>query len=88
MKNETTKIKIIVRKGKTKDGREFNAYKMVQENGKLIDLHFRKNVDVSKFDGLAKFTVDVGYCQLSENFEFPRVYVGDVVYDSITNLYE
>lgn len=80
-------IKIIVRKGKTKDGKEFHAYKMVNENGKLIDLHFRKTVETSKFAGLSKFTVNVGYCQISENYEFPRVYVGDVDYESIKDCY-
>lgn len=84
---ELKNIKIIVKKGKTKDGKEFDAYKMVQENGKLIDLHFRKTVETSKFAGLNKFTVDVGYCQVSENFEFPRVYVGDVDYSSIVDCY-
>lgn len=86
-KTESKNIKIIVRKGKTKDGKEFDAYKMVKENGKLIDLHFRKNVETSKFAGLSKFTVDVGYCQISENYEFPRVYVGDVDYETIVDLY-
>lgn len=86
-KTELKNIKIIVRKGKTKDGKEFDAYKMVGENGKLIDLHFRKTVETSKFAGLSKFTVNVGYCQISDNYEFPRVYVGDVDYDSIKDCF-
>ena len=81
-------IKIIVRKGKTKDGKEFDAYKLVEENGHLIDLHFRKDVEISKFKGLSKFTVDVGYCQISENYEFPRAYVDDVKYDTIVDCYK
>lgn len=84
---ELKNIKIIVKKGKKKDGTEFDAFKLVKENGKLIDLHFKKNVETSKFAGLNKFTVDVGYCQVSENFEFPRVYVGDVDYSSIVDCY-
>ena len=81
------KIKILVRKGKTKDGREFNAYKLIEENGRLVDLHFRKEVDTSKFDGLIKFECEAGYVQKSENYEFPRVYVSDIDYSTIKDLF-
>lgn len=81
------KIKIIKRKGKTKDGREFDAYKLVQENGRLIDLHFRKEVDTSKFADLTKFEVEAGYVQESNNYEFPRVYVSEIDYKSIVDLF-
>ena len=87
MIEEQKEIKVIVRKGKTKDGKEFNAYKYVQENGKLVDLHFRKDVEVSKFEGLNKFKVKVGYFQLANNYEYPRIYAGNVDYDSIENLF-
>lgn len=82
-----TNIKVITKTGKKKDGTEFTAYKLVNERGKLIDLHFKKDVETSKFSGLRKFTVDVEYYQVAENFEFPRVYVGGVNYESIKNLY-
>lgn len=84
---EMTNIKVIVRQGKTKDGKEFDAYKMVQENGKLIDLHFRKDVETSKFAGLKKFTCNAEYVQISEAYEFPRVYVGGVDYSTIKNCF-
>lgn len=84
---EMTKIKVIVRKGKTKDGKEFNAYKMVAENGKLIDLHFKKDVETSKFGDLSKFTVNAEYVQISEAYEFPRVYVGGLDYSTIEDCF-
>ena len=84
---EQKEIKVIVRQGTKKDGTKFDAYKHVNEKGKLIDLHFRKDVETSKFNGLKKFTCKVDYCQLAENFEFPRYYVGGVDYDSIVDLF-
>ena len=36
-----TNIKVITKTGKKKDGTEFTAYKLVNERGKLIDLHFK-----------------------------------------------
>ena len=36
-------IPVIVRELQTKDGKKFNAYKAVQNNGKLIDLKFRRS---------------------------------------------
>lgn len=86
-KKEPKEIKIIVRKGKTKDGREFPVFKLVEENGKLVDLHFRKDVEISKFEKLNKFKVKAEYVQLAENYEFPRYYVGNVDYSTIVDLY-
>lgn len=37
-------IPVIVKELETKDGKKFNAYKAVQNNGKLIDLKFRRDV--------------------------------------------
>lgn len=37
-------IPVIVRELETKDGKKFNVYKAVQNNGKLIDLKFRREV--------------------------------------------
>lgn len=39
------KIKIIVKNGKTRDGREFKYFRAVQKDGTLIDCRFRKEVD-------------------------------------------
>lgn len=37
-------IKVIVREYETKEGKKFNAFKAVQNNGKLIDLKFTRAV--------------------------------------------
>lgn len=37
-------IKVIVREYETKEGKKFNAFKAVQNNGKLIDLKFTRTV--------------------------------------------
>lgn len=40
----TYNVKVIVREEKTKDGKTFNAFKVVETNGKLVDCRFRKEV--------------------------------------------
>lgn len=74
------KIKVIAKPCKTKDGKDFTAFKMVDESnkGKLIDLHFKQDVDTKQFKDMHKFVIEANVVQISENFEFPRVYVGEV----------
>lgn len=43
-KVELLEIKVIVKEFETKEGKKFNAYKAVQNNGKLIDLKFQRVV--------------------------------------------
>lgn len=84
---ETQKIKLIKRIGKTKDGKEFDSYKLVKENGKLVDAHFKKDCNMSVFADGNKFELEAGYVQHCENYEFPRVYIGDIKEDSIKKIY-
>lgn len=84
---ELTEIKLIKRTGKTKDGKEFDAFKLVKENGKLIDAHFKKDCNMSVFANGSKFVCKVGYLQISENYEFPRAYVGEIDENSVKVLY-
>lgn len=42
MENKTIKIRVKVTTAKTREGKEFTAYKIVTNDGKLIDLRFKK----------------------------------------------
>lgn len=86
-KKELTEITLIKRSGKTKDGNQFDAFKMVKDNGKLIDAHFRKDCNMSIFADGNKFKCKVGYLQIAENYEFPRVYVGEIDETSVQKIY-
>ena len=37
-------IKVVVKEAKTKEGKTFNTYRVVEKTGKLVDLRFRKDV--------------------------------------------
>ena len=86
-KKEKKEITLIKRSGKTKDGKQFDAFKMVKVNGKLIDVHFRKDCNMSIFADGNKFKCKVGYLQIAENYEFPRVYVGEIDETSVLKIY-
>ena len=86
-KKELTEITLIKRSGKTKDGKQFDAFKMVKDNGKLIDAHFRKDCNMSIFADGNKFKCKVGYLQIAKNYEFPRVYVGEIDETSVQKIY-
>ena len=86
-KKELTEITLIKRSGKTKDGKQFDAFKMVKDNGKLIDAHFRKDCNMSIFADGNKFKCKVGYLQVAENYEFPRVYGGEIDETSVQKIY-
>ena len=86
-KQELTEIKLIKKSGTKKDGNKFDAFKLVKENGKLVDAHFKKDCNLSIFANGNKFTCKVGYLQYAENYEFPRVYIGDIDTESVKTLY-
>ena len=86
-KKEKKEITLIKRSGKTNDGKQFDAFKMVKDNGKLIDAHFRKDCNMSIFADGYKFKCKVGYLQIAENYEFPRVYVGEIDETSVQKIY-
>ena len=86
-KKELTEITLIKRNGKTKDGKQFAAFKMVKDNGKLIDAHFKKDCNMSIFADGNKFKCKVGYLQIADNYEFPRVYIGEIDETSVQKIY-
>lgn len=79
-------IKVIRKKVEKKDGTYFTTYKLVEENGKLVDLVFLKSVDLSKFDGMYKFNVQVGSLQAKINYEYPKYFCSEVDYDTISKI--
>lgn len=86
-KKEMKEIKLIKRTGKTKDGKTFDAFKLVKENGKLVDAHFKKDCNLSVFANGNKFVCKVGHLQVADNYEFPRVYIGEIDEKSVKTLY-
>lgn len=86
-KKELKEITLIKRSGKTKDGKQFDAFKMVKENGKLIDAHFRKDCNMAIFADGNKFKCKVEYLQFANNYEFPRVYIGGIDESSVQKIY-
>lgn len=71
---KTTEIRIIKKIVEQENGVPFNSYKLVEKNGKLTDLRFKKDVDTRVFDDGTKFTASVEYLQLANNYEYPRYY--------------
>lgn len=73
-------ITVIVRRVKDKTGKEFLAYRMVSDGGKLVDLRWKKETDLRILNECKKARVTVDYLSdASERFEFPRFYAGGIV---------
>lgn len=63
----------------TKDGKkQFTVYKIVESDGKLVDLRFKKDVDLALFKEGNKFDIECGYLQLATQYEYPRYYISAV----------
>lgn len=91
IKQEFKTVRIIAKDVYNKEGKlqNFKSYDYVDKDnkGKLIRVSFQKNVDLSKFEGLGKFEINVKYFKIATNYEYPRVYIGDVDYNSINKIY-
>lgn len=72
-------IKVLVRHCKTKDGKkEFDSYRAVQKDGKLIDCRFQQCVTgIPKDHFIMK--VDATKMNISRAYEYPRLWVSDVI---------
>lgn len=79
-------IKVIRKNLKKKDGTPFVAFKLVEDNGKLVDLYFLSDVDLTNFEDMFKFYVQVGYCVINHNYEYPKAFVSKVDYDTISKI--
>lgn len=78
--NETTlivKARFIEDKAK---GIAFKTFKYVADGGKMVDLRFKRDVDLSQFDGMNKFKIVVKeFNDCGDRYEYPRAYAGQVV---------
>lgn len=87
MQPTTKKVRIIVKDVFDKNGvlQDFKEYQIVREDlkGKLQRCKFKKDVEMSKFRGLRKFEVEVGYYNEAINYEYPVVWLSDIKYDTI-----
>ena len=68
-------IEILVRSVKTKDGKKsFNAYKVVEKSGALVDLSFTREVkDLPASNGY--ITVKASQINKQNNLRFPKYWV-------------
>lgn len=74
-------IKVIVKHCQTKDGKKkFDAYRAVQTDGRLIDCRFNMTVPQSSIP-TERFLmrVDATQMNVSRAYEYPRLYVKNVV---------
>lgn len=77
---DNASITVLVRPVKDKTGKEFLTYRMVGEGGKLVDLRWRKETDLSILNKCKKARVTIDYLSdASARFEFPRFYAGGIV---------
>ena len=73
-------IAVLVRPVKDKTGKEFMAYRMVGDGGKLVDLRWKKDTDLRELNECKKARVTVDYLSdASARYEFPRFYAGGIV---------
>lgn len=78
-KDEAIKsFKLIKRIAEKGNGEVFPTFKYVNEKGKLIDAHFRRDVNLNDFADGSKFIVEAEYVQMANGYEYPRVYIGSI----------
>ena len=71
------KVRFIEDKAK---GIAFKSFKYVSDGGKMVDLRFKKDVDLNQFDGMNKFKVVVKeFNDCGDRYEYPRAYAGGIV---------
>lgn len=69
------------REAKTKDGKSFRTFKgELGKGGRLVDVRFKMDVDTRLFAEGTLFNVTAETVNdASDNYIYPRFYVGDVV---------
>ena len=73
------KIKVIVKHCKTKDGKkEFDAYRAVQADGKLIDCRFQAHIQNIPKENFVML-VRSDEINISKAYEYPRLWVANVL---------
>lgn len=75
MEKEMQKIKVVVKSVPKTDTHEaFNAYYIVTDGGRLVDLRFCRTVNTAIFAGMSKFEIDAEIDDASARYEYPRMY--------------
>lgn len=90
IKKETTKIRVIVNDVYNKDHVKQNFYEyqivLTDKGGRLQRLKWKRDVNLSQFEGLKKFEVEVDYIKEASNYEYPVYWASGVHYDTINPL--
>lgn len=75
-KAKVYELEIKVEVLKTKEGKDFNAYKVLNNEGRYMDLKFRKEVTPPKESGL--IYVDADKMSVDKKRKFPCVWVHEI----------
>lgn len=75
----------------------FRKYRLVGDDGRLIDLRFRRTVNLAELERLIcsgnedgkkhKFEIDMPPVKISNNYEYPRIYTDNLAMDTLTIIY-
>lgn len=80
MEKQARELKVMVETHKSKEGREFNTFKLVQDNGRLVDLRFKQGNDTTEIAKCNKCRVVVEELKdASRYYEYPRFYANGIV---------
>ena len=80
MENTTKTITVLVKLVNDKTGKKFLTYRMVGGGGRLVDLRWTRDTDLSELNECKKARVTVDYLSdASPYFVYPRFYAGGIV---------
>lgn len=89
LKNEVQHVRVIINKLFDEKGNErpFKEYLVVTDDkGHLQKVAWRRNVNLQVFEGMHKVEFDCKYYKPEKYVEYPRVWIGDIVLDSIKKI--
>lgn len=89
VKNELKHCRILIEDAFDKNGelQKFKHYYVVKdEKGNLQKVAFRKNVNLSKFEGMRKVEFDCKYYEPEKFKEYPRIWIGDILENTIKKI--
>lgn len=61
----------------------FDKYYWITDDGRKVDLRFKRNINTKPFEIAKKFKIRVDYFQKANGFEYVRYYAGGYIEDSI-----
>lgn len=89
LKNELKHCRILIEDAYDKNGvlQNFKQYFVVKdEKGNLQRVAFRRNVNLTIFEGMKKAEFDCKYYEPEKFKEYPRIWIGDIVLDSVKKI--